>query len=258
MPSFLRLLFGGQSPEAPPLTPPGFTGAVLPIEDEADAPENPSPALDSPIRGQAFVIEYVDANGFASERRIVADCVYQAGSHAYLSARCQERRATRNFRIDRITSVFCGAHGDDLGTPAALFIPTEQRAALGPNLKRPPPLSHRPIRWTVRALMSIARSDGHAHPGEIDVIRAYLTEVLPREAQSEIPEILQWADRLAADFRVFMDGHGAAFEHPNLTQPFLLAAAAIAAVDGRLDDRERELLEDLRWIAEAQGVRLPT
>lgn len=87
-------------------TPPAFTGFVTRMgEQETDAGDEPDVAGLDPTReaimGATFAIEYADAAGNRSRRRITA-LQFKNGS---LMARCHERKALRTFRLDRITCV---------------------------------------------------------------------------------------------------------------------------------------------------------
>lgn len=260
MVSWLRDILEGRARQAPPHRTPGFEPKEVPEPALAEPPSPPAPveAIESPLKGQGFVIIYGDHDGFESERRIRLTTVFQSGPHAYISAYCYEAMAPRTFRVDRIKAAFCAVHGDELATPLDLFIPVETRAPMGAHLaKHRQPLSHKPIRATLRALMAVARCDGEIHPAELEVIRGYLAEVLPQGSTvTEIEDLVQYADRLVADYDQVIKGLDVATEDPALTMPFLLAAAAVAGADGRLANEERALLEDVRWIARGRGIEL--
>lgn len=73
---------------------------VLPEEDDAEAPEG---LTLGDAEGQTFMIEYLDSAGRRSLRRItVWGIVEGRGGWPCLSARCHERNAPRQFRVDRI------------------------------------------------------------------------------------------------------------------------------------------------------------
>lgn len=75
---------------------------TLPERDE----EEPEPETRvAEAEGQTFMIEYRDAAGAASSRRISVYSIRSDGpKKLYLVARCHERKATRTFRADRITA----------------------------------------------------------------------------------------------------------------------------------------------------------
>lgn len=88
------------------VVPPTFTGFTTRLSDQdADTDDEPDvEGLDpgrEAIMGATFAIEYTDAAGKETRRRITA-LQFKDGS---LMARCHERRALRNFRLDRITCV---------------------------------------------------------------------------------------------------------------------------------------------------------
>src|SRR5690606_19646165 len=81
-----------------PLGPPPVAPS-LPNED-VDEPGKQSLGF---AEGQSFAIEYVDAAGRPSSRRItVYDIQMTSSGVPCLYARCHERGAMRSFRVDRI------------------------------------------------------------------------------------------------------------------------------------------------------------
>lgn len=85
--------------EARPI-PTAHRPAVIP---DVDDPDHDGDILGY-AEGQTFMIEYVDSKGQPSARRItVFDIISGAAGVPFLRARCHERKATRQFRIDRIT-----------------------------------------------------------------------------------------------------------------------------------------------------------
>lgn len=250
---FVRELVAGRRPPDPLPVSPGFAGAVLPASDAPEPAPLERPTVESPLRGQGFIIAYRDAEGWESERRIVLFAVYWGGPHVYLSARCLERGANRAFRVDRIRSVHCATHGDDLGDPVALFVPTETRAR--PQAPGTPRLTHPAIRKTLRALLTLSRWDGEATPGELDAVRRYLGAVLPGGSPpGEVDGLLAYADRLVASWDVFMEGVEVAMASDVLRRPFIIAAAAVATADGEICDDEMELLDHLAFVVRHSGV----
>lgn len=73
---------------------------------ELPAAEQDEPSGLGYAEGQSFMIEYEDALGNFSRRRITVWGISETTSGIpALQARCHERKATRNFRIDRIQCV---------------------------------------------------------------------------------------------------------------------------------------------------------
>jgi hypothetical protein len=85
--------------EARPLQQPIKPIVIPPQDDEIDSDADPLGSAE----GQSFMIEYVDSKGQSSRRRItVYDIVGGRAGIPCLRARCHERNATRQFRVDRI------------------------------------------------------------------------------------------------------------------------------------------------------------
>jgi len=58
-----------------------------------------------PVEPVFCTIDYVDAAGNASRRRITTRSVKPAGSRSIIAAICHERKALRHFRVDRISRI---------------------------------------------------------------------------------------------------------------------------------------------------------
>lgn len=123
------------------------------------------------------VIDYTDAQGFASRRRITTRSIAKKTTGPVLTAVCHERRAVRHFRADRI-ECFITDDGEVI-EPLNFF-----REFLSVDLNRLNPteedneiIQAREIRDFLRAPLSIlilcARSDDEFHPEEMDAIALY-------------------------------------------------------------------------------------
>lgn len=163
--------------------PPIVRGSVLSEDD--DSYDRDTETLGY-AEGQSFIIEYCDSKGHRSLRRItVYSLVAGAGGVPCLIARCHERKATRQFRIDRVASCsdFDGVIYDDV---QAFFVEnfgmSAQAAATGMDKAGEE-------RWgrildSVRSdaviLACISRADGSVDPREVEVIQRHIGLVAER------------------------------------------------------------------------------
>jgi hypothetical protein len=136
--------------------------------------------------GQTVIIGYADAKGAKSTRRITIWGMLMRGDVIIVRAKCHERRANRNFRVDRIEFVadldgvlkpsvedyFQEIIGADLAMPAPSTTTERVRAAV-------------PFKATVRRalksagvplLVAIAKADKEYHWLEMNEIHDYANE----------------------------------------------------------------------------------
>lgn len=145
------------------LTPPftGFTsrmgGTDAGADDEPDV-EGLDPAREA-IMGATFAIEYTDATGNETRRRITA-LQFRDGC---LMARCHERRALRTFRMDRITCVI-DRQGVVYGTEEFFRLIDFPLAPFGGEYVYVPGL---------QMLAAVAYADGWMVPAEAESILQY-------------------------------------------------------------------------------------
>lgn len=234
-----------------PLTPPGFSGAVLPVVD-ADEGGGAVADISGPER-RAFIITYRDASGGRSERRIICHGVYEAEGLTYVRARCLERQASRTFRVDRISAVYCGVTGEDLGRSSVIFAATELRAAT----PKPDDMTAGLQRATA-VLMTLARSDGRLHPKEADVVWRFVDTAAPLGfSRADRSSIQERALRLAPMPSAFLDDLLAILRWtPLLVEPLLHSSVELAEADGRVAPEEIEILKAMVGLFQANGVNV--
>lgn len=106
----------------------------------------------------ALFIEYLDASGKASQRRIACKC-YEPATETLL-AHCFERRARRRFKMARIRSAVCVATGEvyDVSTLGAGLL----AGGLGVRDER--------LDRILTVLVFMMRCDRQVHPREVEVI----------------------------------------------------------------------------------------
>lgn len=245
--------------------------------------------VDDDLYGITFAIEYVDAKGAATTRRITLRDLYKDGRGlTYLDCYCHERKAPRTFRFDRITTVI-DADGvvheprtffaDELRVDLEAREPQEpfgrrqevpivvsagaaQPRKTPDRSEKPGMAQRRAARDGLRVLAALARSDGAMAPGELAVILDYIKE---RCSRTGVP--VTDADRSAlagylkrqyptADV---LDECLARLERESVEEQRLLvrSAIALADADGVHHDAEFALLAELQQRLDAQaGVTL--
>jgi len=141
--------------------------AVLPEEDEPlrDVPTNRD------LVGTLWDMDYVDAAGEKSERRVTVRSVHWEGGTAYLTCYCHTRRAPRTFRADRIALLSSPVTGEVLA--ADDFAPRIFKQ------ENPTILTLRSASPGVQILTFIAHIDGEYAEEEHDVILDYIDYCRP-------------------------------------------------------------------------------
>lgn len=224
--------------------------APKPKQGAEKAPALPSDdwrMTDADIAGIVVMIEYVDAAGQESRRRIRIDGIVRHPAKPMLiSAFCFERMAKRSFRADRI-KCYIDADGE-VHEPSAylheiLNVPADENAPQAPGV------SHRQqceAGW--RILVDMAWADGSLDPREVEVIVDFIvTEALLKRIDADDadwtalrrfigrqrpPEIDpdRWIERIDR-------------EDQPVQRRLIAAAKAVAAADGVIDPAEEELLD---------------
>jgi hypothetical protein len=235
------------------------------------------------LYGITFGIEYVDAGGASSTRRITLHELYRHDTEGtvYLQCFCHERKASRTFRFDRIETIY---DLDGVAYDPESFFRDELRVDLaGPS---PAPVQAAPpkplTKWGAyareldqrladeqqrqmakpggsqrlfagdgaRVLAALARSDGMMHPAEVEVIVDYMAE---RCARDGLPTSDEDRRALAAHVKRLRPGPNAVAQMlkwsfgSGADQELLLRSAiALANADGLQDEAEIAMLVDLR------------
>ncbi|MGA0599575.1 WYL domain-containing protein [Caulobacter sp. KR2-114] len=245
---FIGRLSRGETLPEPGLTPQGFEGPHLPEADVIPHPENGAdhPAASEAVGQRAFVIRYRDHAGQVSARRIVALEVFEADGGAFLKARCVERQALRNFRVDRIEAIAHGVTGEDLGPPDEIF-----RQALAHPVRRSPS-ARAAVRYALRALMTVARADGVVSEDELDVIEVFLEMALPDASEEDIAGLVDYAAGLAPSFETFLHAvDEVALADAKLAEIMAGAALTLAKAHGSVEADEADLVDDMAMILKA-------
>lgn len=160
---------------------------------------------DSRDLGEAFcLIEYEAANGERSRRRVSMRSLKRGAGVIYLNAFCMERRAMRQFRLDRITGMI--TEDGEVIDPAAYF------ALQGVALRAQTDAEALAARCAARALAemrpglvmlaAVARADGKVDLRELDAVEVYAERellALEREGILDFPASLEVATAMTGD-----------------------------------------------------------
>lgn len=246
--SFVGRLLRGEIISDPVLTPSGFEVAKLPLVDDDEPATEQTVEPDVDVFGQAFVLIYVDSKGEISERRVIGRACYNLNENIMFRAKCLERQSVRTFRVDRISQLFCGVTGEQLSPITDYLSPNETLD--GDNSK-----NQNSLRAATRVLMTLARSDGHVHPKELEVIDNFLNSARDRlDLSVNIDNLRSYARRLAPDFENFIETAEAALRGQRMFAFQLIEAARVLVkADGAVTREEHVLIDDLMQLARIKG-----
>ncbi|SHN18475.1 WYL domain-containing protein [Roseibium suaedae] len=239
----------GRPPQASPIA------ILLPEKDEEDS--YIGPAL-GPAEGQSFIIEYKDAAGQASTRRITVISIRSAadGSPA-LYAKCHERKAMRNFRADRIVSCidYDGEVFSDVNSFLVELFGAERFFKSAPDDRTP---DHRK-RWNKMRqviqphavlLAALSASDDNRRRSETTEIlnscAHTLEAALLEPTRQEAKMISAFIRRLEPDRAAIAAALDDIYSRgPAEVTNLLIGAIAVMDADGKRDEREVELINNL-------------
>lgn len=221
------------------------------------------------------IIEYSDAAGQRTRRRITMLHVDDNGQTRHLQAFCHERKAPRCFRLDRITCIIT-QDGEVLDANAwfaeilAEADPTQvtgrapqlRQAAKATPLLSPYTALRREITPALTVLIASARSDDILHPKEVDCILRFAEEEsillrdtgrLPGNSEADDFDKLERTIRRLRPTREDLQNAFTALAALDLARlrHLAIALAATVAADGLVDDIEANLIDEMR----ATGAR---
>ena len=199
-----------------------------------------------PIYGLVAGIEYQDANGEISRRRISFSEISDAG---VIDAYCFERKAPRRFRIDRLRKFF-DLNGHEF-TPAEYFAmmkTADARLEITEKMRPPVWQSH----WRDILVLSVmARADGVMEDSETATILAALTAVLDSESVTMGPAeeraLIARIRRVKAEPEMALRAAKGLSKKPMALRLRLIAAAqSVMDADGVRDADEQRYFAALR------------
>lgn len=232
--------------------PKSVRAAVLPCEDEVQdqALLSREPLA---LEDQYFGIIYQDPEGFESTRAVIARAVkFNADGVPYLCVFCCERRAYREFRVDRIVECWDAETGET-EDPQVFLLETigfdiNQRAHPADIDTRKMRDVFELIRPHVVLLGALSKCDRYMHVAEVEVIRGHLVGLL---ASSRISDD-EWKQIETRIRRVRPSSCGVAEAYEDLRRrtpqeltAFMIAAVAVARADKKVKPEEIEMLNDL-------------
>lgn len=224
------------------LTPavPGGRALLLPAADDPEAEQTRlDPAAYETLSSSLF-IEYVDAHGCESRRRITLMAVVTKPDDLLLHCYCHERAAPRCFRASRIREAV------DLATGEVVQDTVELIKRLAGILNYPAESSEastqdalRRCRHGLVVLTFLARCDGHLHPSEMQVLLNYL------DHNAQYPGIdthmAEWAlRRLDVNRHVYNRAVNALAQRQDDLRQIARFARRLIDADGSLSPEEAE------------------
>lgn len=241
----------------------------LPAFDDAESipPKEALPSI-GVAEGQTFAIEYESASGDLSERRIsVWGLKRSANGIPNLVAKCHERNALRQFRIDRILCII-DLDGEIHEPPTDFLIecfgmdPVLAEAAetgevdlpdirkkMQAELKRKERwnLIKGVIYWDLKALAGLAWSDGEMHVEERGAILDHLHSIL-RDVEltaEEDDRLYKFVKRQHPSLGAVERAVDEIWKLPDeRIRAFVGACARLIEADGRIDQDELSFLEN--------------
>lgn len=165
------LIRRGEFQPAPPPVPNNIKIEV-PSQDDEDEINLSDDRNRYEYLGRYLIIQYANAKGENSIRRVIVHHVHCRGETNYLKCYCYERRAPRMFRSDRVIKIFDFSTGEIVDEKDEIITRLELLITESENLS-PTRTAILKNRLQILILMFLARCDGF-HPAEEDVLLSYL------------------------------------------------------------------------------------
>lgn len=231
-----------------PPRPTGFV-AELPAEDAPLAAGIDD--LAEQLAGVAMAMDYIDAKGAESRRRVVVRSVARSSAGAVvLKCFCCERKAPRAFRVDRIRSLWSITTGevrtDILGALTAFAVITPTTSEL---------LALRPFAPELSLLVHLARADGDFELEERGAIVEFIGDAVSGiDAASR--KIADHLARLYPDADMMDDAVAQSASWPEHRRLRLdRHVRAVCDADGELENEEFAAIEAIREAMTALKAR---
>lgn len=222
----------------------------LPSAD--DEPE-PDGEFLGDAEGQTFMIEYRDSRGLSSRRRITVWHLAQSAQNGIpsLYAKCHERNAMRQFRIDRI--ICCIDYDGEVHTDVSRYLSESFGMSMALASKRLPAEQDRweriisTIRTDATLLAAMARCDGHTAQSEVEAILVYLATIAEEDGEMLSPAEISKLDHYLARLRPTSKSIAKALEaattySPRRLEKLLVAAARVMEADAKRHPAEAKLI----------------
>ncbi len=244
---------GALAERIPPV--PGDLKTSVPSDYQDDPSENTEGGLGF-AEGQSFIIEYVNAAGKSSTRRItVYDIVTSAGGVPSLMARCHERQATRQFRIDRIASCI-DYNGEVFDDVSGFLVDTFGMSAELAGREASDENEHRwkaiieYLRPMAILLAAVSRSDGQVRSVELETSAQRLAMIAERRdlwiEDENYERLVNYIRRLRPDAEAIGRALGALSKaDKDDIIAFFRAAVAVMKADGVHHPEEVKIINDM-------------
>lgn len=219
---------------------PSITASIsVPPEDDEVSAADPLGYAE----GQSFIIEYLDTKGRVSVRRITVWSIEAgAGGMPCLYAKCHERQAMRQFRVDRIRS--CADYDGEVRDDVMEFLAESFGAAIAGATET----ARTSEAWFARLdqiradavlLACVSLADGSRHEMETEVIADHVSRIVEASGEmmtaGEISALVRYVRRLRPQPRAI--------------------AAAIDEMRTRSLRQQRQFFDACRSVMDADGVR---
>ncbi len=230
-------------------TPPEIPEFVPSVpSDDAEPSISPPDATRGGADGLLFAIEYMDAKGNLSRRRITV----KSYDGRYLRAWCHERQAWRTFRVDRIRCII--DENGEIHDPGTFFRVTPgfelERPGAGEDDRRH--ALREPIRPHLRVLAAIARADGRFTADEIPPILAFTSAAhevtgLAPLSDDDLEYIASYVRRLRPlPNSLAADLDAAAGGNADIFRLMIETCVPLVRADGRVTPEERAVIDEIR------------
>lgn len=217
--------------------PPVPVGRTIVLYDEEEDAEDIPDERRGASAGLGLFIEYVDAKGQVSARRIAVKR-YDSGRRL-VHGWCFERSAPRAFKLDRIASAACPVTGEVFSSAELLAM-----------LKGGQVIDGR-LRPVMAILVFMMRCDGHQHWAEREALEQAATSFALRfDGDDEtVHQALRLANTLVPDSHDFLSAVkwlAARDEAQALARFVLTNTRVMIEADGRIADEEIQFATELR------------
>ncbi|MFN7110300.1 MAG: WYL domain-containing protein [Brevundimonas sp.] len=206
------------------------------------------------LRQRLFIVDYVDALGEASRRRIAPREIFDSGGQRYLEAFCVSRNDLRRFRLDRIQGVFCDDTGEDLGEASDLFSPDasgDRSASVSPGLDM--------MQHALRVLAALGRADGALDEAEIAVMASFVRATIGAENARLVKFLTGWGARQAPDLEEYRSSLDRLAQQHQAALPNLLdACGKLISADEDVSPAEMEWMDHLVEVLGRYGLEVQT
>ena len=211
-----------------------------------------------PLEPVFTVMDYTDASGTLSRRRVTFLSLLPGPNGPMLRAQCHERRALRTFRFDRI-----GAIIDDDGVAVdAVAVFRDVMEIDVQNADAPLAPRKNESVWellgqpAVTLLVGLAACDGRVADRELAAILCYLEDLAAIRgiAVQDVDKLEPLLRRIRPNRREVLEDLDAFVKHPGVgSSAFFRAAKAVILADGEITEEEVALFEEFASVMERAG-----